>query len=49
MAKRTICKHGGDATKYVCPDCANEAMAKRQRKLDRAEFKARIARIKGQS
>jgi hypothetical protein len=42
------CKHGNARRLGICPQCANEAMAKRQRAIDRAAFKARLARIRGE-
>jgi hypothetical protein len=44
---RKHCKHGNRRDLGLCPDCANEAMYKRQRAVDRAAFNARLLRIRG--
>ena len=39
---KRLCKHGNDPKGDICPHCSNEANAKRQRKIDRDDFKRRI-------
>ena len=43
----THCKHGNKRSLGICPECHNEWARKRQRRIDREDFKRRIARIKG--
>lgn len=45
--KRKICAHGNDTVRYLCPDCDAARMTQRQRRADRARFKARLAKIAG--
>ena len=47
MKPARYCPHGGNVRLGPCPDCANEKMRRRQRKADRARFKAQLARIRG--
>jgi hypothetical protein len=42
-----VCRHGNDPQRGLCPACANEQMARRQRAADRARFAAQLRRIKG--
>ena len=45
--KTRYCKHGNQVAKYVCPDCANDKLAQRQKQADKARFSAQLKRIRG--
>lgn len=46
MATLRLCKHGNRRDGDICPQCANEAVRKRQRAIDRAESKRLFERIR---
>jgi hypothetical protein len=45
--ERSVCKHGTNPRFGLCSGCDHDRMYARQRKADRARFKAQLAAIRG--